>query len=348
MKRLFAIILVLTLVFALCACGKEQTPPASTPAPSDPDTFVAPENYASVVLVSINPQFRLYLDAADTVLAVEPVNDDAKTIASNVTTGSIETVIEKIVTASKDGGFVTENATVDIQVTEIKADIVNPEVLLEKAESSAVDSLQKLEIEAEVNTSVSPEVPVPSDPVETQPPHTHVYADATCTLPATCECGATEGEALGHSYKSGVCSACGEKDPDFSYTTIAKKGGKWKLKFATDTTCYDATLYLTGEEPHLSVRLGDALSTFPEEVREDVKPDCVEFEGNFFYFGGGSGGAFSAVTEKDDVITIEDDSGNKLTLKRTGEDTMEVTASPATFSALDKVPTSIKVTFTAD
>ncbi len=347
MKRLFAIFLVLTLVFALCACGKEQDPPTSTPAPADPDTFTPPENYASVVLVSINPQFRLYLDAADNVLAVEPVNDDAKTIANKVTTGSIETVIEKIVTASKDGGFVTESATVNIEITEIKADIVNPETLLEKAESSAVDSFQKLEIEVEVNTSVSPEVPVPSDPVETQPPHTHVYADATCTLPATCDCGVTEGEALGHSYKSGVCSTCGEKDPNFSYTTIAKKGGKWKLKFATDTTCYDATLYLTGDEPYLSVKLGDALSTFPEDMQEEMKLDCQEFEGNYFFFGGGSGGAFSSVTEKENVITIEDDNGNKLTLKRTGEDTLEVTASPETFSALDKVPTGVKVTFTA-
>ena len=34
--------------------------------------------------------------------------------------------------------------------------------------------------------------------------HTHTFSEATCTTPATCECGATEGEALGHSYESEV------------------------------------------------------------------------------------------------------------------------------------------------
>jgi len=345
MKRLFAMILVLTLVFALCACGKEQDSPASTPAPADPETFTPPENYASVVLVSINPQFRLYLDAEDNVLAVEPVNDDAKTIAGKVTTGNIETVIEKIVTASKDGGFVTESATVDIEITEIKADTVNPETLLEKAESSAVDSFQKLEIEAEVSTSVSPEASTP--PALPQPPHSHVYADATCTLPATCDCGATEGEALGHSYKSGVCTVCGENDPDFSYTAVAKKGGKWKVTLASDAAAYKTTFILSGASGHsVTASVGDPLSSFPEEMQEDVKVDCEKINGNYYFFGKGDGDDLT-VTEKDDTVTLTDSSGNTLTLKRTDENTLTVTASSDEFAFLGKVPTGTKLAFAA-
>ena len=34
-----------------------------------------------------------------------------------------------------------------------------------------------------------------------QSPHTHNFADATCTTPKTCTCGATEGEPLGHNEK---------------------------------------------------------------------------------------------------------------------------------------------------
>ena len=348
MKRFFALFLTIVLALSLCACGKDASSDSETTLPKEAD-FTPPEDYATVILISINPQFRLYLDTAGAVLAVEPVNDDAKAIADQVaSTGTLEAVVEKIATAAKDGGFVTGTATVDIQVTEVKAEIVNPEALLEKAESAAVDSFQKLEVEAEVSTSVSPEIPAPSDPQQTQPPHTHVYADATCTLPATCACGATEGKALGHSFKDGSCSVCGEKDPNASYTPISAKGGKWKLKFATETTCYDATLYLTGDEPYLSVKLGDALSTFPEDVQDEVKPDCVEFEGNFFYFGGGSGGAFSKIEDGGSTVTVTDDNGNKLTLKRAGENSMEVTASPDTFSALDKVPIGIKVSFSAE
>ena len=42
--------------------------------------------------------------------------------------------------------------------------------------------------------------------------HTHVFSDATCTAPKTCECGATEGEALGHTIvaDSAVDATCTE------------------------------------------------------------------------------------------------------------------------------------------
>ncbi len=76
--------------------------------------------------------------------------------------------------------------------------------------------------------------------VDVAAPHTHVWSDATCTEPAKCECGetqgealghtwvdatceapkscsvcgATEGEALGHTYVDGKC-ACGAEDPDY-------------------------------------------------------------------------------------------------------------------------------------
>ena len=44
--------------------------------------------------------------------------------------------------------------------------------------------------------------------------HVHVFSDATCTEPKTCECGAVEGEALGHTFVDGKC-ACGAEDPDY-------------------------------------------------------------------------------------------------------------------------------------
>ena len=76
----------------------------------------------------------------------------------------------------------------------------------------------------------------------TEPPHLHSFSEATCTLPKTCDCGATEGNALGHnwllatclkpevcsvcgattgsakghSFINGCCSACGVNDPAFS------------------------------------------------------------------------------------------------------------------------------------
>ena len=45
--------------------------------------------------------------------------------------------------------------------------------------------------------------------------HNHTYSDATCTEPATCSCGETSGNPLGHNYVEGSCSNCGGVDPDY-------------------------------------------------------------------------------------------------------------------------------------
>ena len=43
----------------------------------------------------------------------------------------------------------------------------------------------------------------------------HSWDKASCTTPKTCfACGITEGEALGHSFVDGVCSVCFEHDPE--------------------------------------------------------------------------------------------------------------------------------------
>ena len=44
--------------------------------------------------------------------------------------------------------------------------------------------------------------------------HAHSFADATCTAPKTCKCGATEGDALEHSFVEGKCE-CGAEDPNY-------------------------------------------------------------------------------------------------------------------------------------
>ena len=44
----------------------------------------------------------------------------------------------------------------------------------------------------------------------------HTWDDATCEAPKTCSvCKVAEGEALGHSFAEGTCSVCGATDPDY-------------------------------------------------------------------------------------------------------------------------------------
>lgn len=48
--------------------------------------------------------------------------------------------------------------------------------------------------------------------LENTPASGHQFQDATCELPKTCKvCQATEGTALGHSYKDNICIHCGDK-----------------------------------------------------------------------------------------------------------------------------------------
>ena len=43
----------------------------------------------------------------------------------------------------------------------------------------------------------------------------HNWTDADCDTPKTCpDCGATEGEPLGHNYENGRCTRCGAADPE--------------------------------------------------------------------------------------------------------------------------------------
>ena len=149
MKKIISMMLVLVFVFTLSACGKKDTSSdTDTSTPTQSETFVAPENYASVLLVTINPQFKLYLDENYNVLAVEPVNNDAKTFSADIDfeNKSLEIVIGIIVEKANEKGFVKENATVNFEIAEQKSETVNKEDILQKAVSAAEQKAAELKI----------------------------------------------------------------------------------------------------------------------------------------------------------------------------------------------------------
>lgn len=339
MKRILS--LVLLVVFAFSACAKEKAPSNSEGSNSSASGFVAPENYASVVLVTINPQFKLYLDAAGKVLAVEPVNDDAKSVAKKIETqkGDFETVMDNIVVAVNDGGFVKDNAKVDFKVTEVKDKNVNTEAILNEAKDSADKSFKKINVTIEVTASVDedavkdPTVPDTSDPDNTsgeddsssEPTHSHEYSAATCTNAATCSCGATNGEALGHEYANGACTRCKAKDPNYKdYTSVKTKACKWKFMFVSAKgTLYDGTLILNQTVPTVGATLGDKVEPDAPEAQ-----DAIAFEGNLYYCGRGTGSVpLKSVTEDGATITVTDTADRKLVLTRIDENTLKVVSS---------------------
>lgn len=71
----------------------------------------------------------------------------------------------------------------------------------------------------------------------TAPAHVHSYTGATCTSPAACSCGATQGSPNGHNFTDGSCVSCGMADPDYQQTInvwIPTNGGK---KYHKNASC---------------------------------------------------------------------------------------------------------------
>ena len=149
MKRLFAMLLTFALILAFAACTQQETAAPTEPAEQE---FVKPENYATVLTVSINPKIRLYLDKDGVVLAVEPVNEDAKDIVNNMKPEdqSCDVVISAFITAANDGGFVKENGRIELEIEEAKDPQVDCEQILTQAEETASKVIISLEITVEV------------------------------------------------------------------------------------------------------------------------------------------------------------------------------------------------------
>lgn len=149
MRKIISVILAIALVFTLSACGKNNTSSdTDSSTPTESEAFTAPENYASVLLITINPQFKLYLDENNNVLAVEPVNDDAKTFSDEIDfeNKSLETVVETLVEKANEKGFVKENATVNFEITEQKTETVSKDDILQKAVVAAEQKATELNI----------------------------------------------------------------------------------------------------------------------------------------------------------------------------------------------------------
>lgn len=371
MKKIFALLMAVLLLFTLAACKSNEKPSTdNSTSTTDTVAFTAPENYATVLLVTINPEFKLYLDEKGSVLAVEPVNSDAKSIASDIENikGDLETVIHDIVSAADKGGFVKENATVNFQVTMVKDDTINTDDILNTVKETANKAFADSEKTIEVNVSVAEDVlkeSVSSNEetsstnitTSTEPQgtasqtHKHSYSAATCTEPKKCSCGATEGKASGHKYSNGTCTVCGAKDPNFvSYTSVKNKTGSWNLKFLVGKTLYNINLTLYSSAEYgigAGYDICDLVDDLPEDMKADIlknyQDSLITYEDKQYYAGRGSGENLASLEEDGTTVTLTDTDGAKLVLIRTAENTMTVQSFDNSFAFLDYLDEGVKI-----
>lgn len=378
MKRIISVVMGIFLALALVSCGKNGDPSLEGNTTGSDGSFVKPEKYASVLLVTINPQFRLYLDENGKVLAVEAVNEDAEAIKDAISfeNETYETVIKNIVTEASNKGFVKEDATISLEIVESKETKESKEDILSKAEAEVKTVAAELNIEVKVsvtdittenntdpsgntdtNTSntADNQTTASSDPDNSQQnsntTHTHSFSAATCTEPKKCSCGAVEGKALGHNYKDGVCTRCKAKDPNYNpYTSVLEKQGEWTLQFLNGKTLNSVSLTVCKPGNNsASVGYGELLSTLPPEMQNDpnIKDSCEEFNGEYYYIGMGNGAEIKTVKEENGTVTLTDTSGNSLVLTRTGENTLKCVSAPSEFSCVSGITVGSVFTFIA-
>lgn len=328
MKK-YVCFLLAAMLLLTCFTGCKENPDTSSSDASSsdvestpsPETFTKPEAYASVVLVTINPQFKLYLDAAGDVLAVEPVNTDAKQVAEKMTvkTGAIATVVDSLITVANNDGFVKKDVTVNIEVAEIRSEAVNTSTVLETLKNSVESEMQELDVQADIKTTVAENALV-----------TTTVAATTTTMTATTTAATT--------------TTTNAPTTAPNYTAVTQKNGYWKAMYLEKGTLQIVSLSLV-EELSAGLALGDPLSGMPEEVREEMKPACTVFQDEYYYVGRGDGDDLESVAEDGITVTVKDLNGNTLTLTRISETELQVAATVPTFAVFESVPKGLVFTY---
>jgi hypothetical protein len=102
----------------------------------------------------------------------------------------------------------------------------------------------------------------------------HEWEDATCTDPKTCRvCGETEGDALGHSTKNGICEYCGKEfhelisgKGDDVINDIGLKEGNYKVHIVFSGKNYKKITVNLIDGDNISTELLDARSAYDGTV----------------------------------------------------------------------------------
>ena len=143
---------------------------------SDRNEFVKPDSYTSVLIITINPQFKLYLDSNNKVLAVETLNKDAEKIKDLITfeSESVEQVIQKVITVANEKGYIKDAATINFELAETTNLDVNNK-LMDKAISAANEIISDLDIKVNIkaegltNIEIETEEPTTEEPTTEEP-----------------------------------------------------------------------------------------------------------------------------------------------------------------------------------
>ncbi|MGN1148380.1 MAG: hypothetical protein ACI4TB_08155 [Lachnospiraceae bacterium] len=188
-KRKWLVIMCLFLTFVLSACGKdaditeeaisemtEEALNVETEASEEAKEAVeaqVPEEYAMAVIVTINPQVKLYLDADNVIIGVEYLNEDARTAFSDIdfSNVTVEEGMGKIIEAAVEKEFLTDGKEISIDVAEIRDAGCDSEAVCAEVETAVIKAVEDNHVTAAVTAQVSAE-PTSSESSEAVVPET--------------------------------------------------------------------------------------------------------------------------------------------------------------------------------
>lgn len=153
MKKKLILVLAGSMIFSLAGCK------GAVNEASNDTSEIAEVAYASVVEISINPYFRVYLDSNQTVLKVESLNDDAEEVCKKLDANgkNFDIVFGDILEESVNQGYLNDGKTIDVQVVENNSEVYAPDIVQHTMEI-AEETIAAHEIEAEVAVAISEEI----------------------------------------------------------------------------------------------------------------------------------------------------------------------------------------------
>lgn len=155
----------------------------------------------------------------------------------------------------------------------------------------------------------------------------------------------TKATACTHTYKDGVCTRCGAKDPQYvSLATLMAKQGGFQTKLIYEKKLYSISLILW-TRPHAYVGVAAPLSSLSEEMQKDenIRQQCINYNGVLYYNGAGNNSNLTVHVNGESVIVTDED-GASLTLAPDGGN-LKCTAVSGAFGGCGGIKIGTVLTF---
>ena len=210
-KGIHILSLLLILVLLFSGCGK-----TAESGGNNADSMETPDKFAYTVLVTINPEIKLYMDESDKILAVEYLNNDAKTAYSDkeIVGLTLDDGLANIVETAIEKEYLKDGKDITVELDEVKSDTVNRDTVLSSADRAIKAVLKEKDIAANVIITTDSETAASitdtssTTQLETTQPVTNTSASNTEPIVIKCaNCGGS-GECPGCHGGKDQCPAC--------------------------------------------------------------------------------------------------------------------------------------------